>query len=107
MEEKEKYCSLLFRLCDNVFGAIKYDELQQFLPLNLDEISAKLVDNQFVVVVSGKFESSVYKEDNYFNNIDLLQRLVYRYNIKLKSENAVDKIEFQAKVLKLIKELNK
>lgn len=105
--EEDKYCGLLFRLCDNIFGAIKYDELQQFLPLNFDKISAKLVDKRFWVVVRGKYESSVYKEDNYFNNIDLLQRLVYRYNIKLKSENAVDKIEFQAKVLKLIKELNK
>lgn len=104
MEEKEKYFSLLYRLCENIHGAIKTDELLTYLPLNYNGITADICDKHFKVVINDKVQSALYAQDECFDNIDLLQRLVYKYRIALKSDNAVDKIEFQTKILKLIKE---
>lgn len=104
MEEKEKYFNLLYRLCENIHGAIKIDEILTYLPLSYNGIVANLCDGLFKVVINDKVQSTLYAKDGYFDNIDVLQRLVYKYRIALKSDNAVDKIEFQTKVCKLIKE---
>ena len=104
LKEKEKYLSLLYRFCENIHGAIKTDELLTYLPLNYDGITADICDKQFKIVINDKVQSTLFAQDGCFDNIDILQRLVYKYRIALKSDNAVDKIEFQTKVLKLIKE---
>ncbi len=104
MEEKEKFFSLLYRLSENIHGAIKMDELLTYLPLSYNGITAEICDKQFKTVINDKLQSMLYAQDGCFDNIDILQRLVYKYRITLKRDNAVDKIEFQTKVLKLIKE---
>lgn len=104
MEEKQKYFSLLDRLCENIHGAIKTGELLTYLPINYSGICATICDKQFNVVINDAVQSKVYEQDGCYENIAILQRLVYKYKIVLKSDNITEKLKFQTKVLKLIKE---
>lgn len=104
-KEQQRYCELLSRLCENIFGAISEEELQCYLPITYAGMNAGLSSGQFVVTLNGKYQSALQKRERYYENSDLLQRLVYAFGIRLKSENAVDKYAFRASVLKLIKEI--
>ena len=104
MKDKEKFYTLLNRLCENIHGAIKVDELSTYLPINYNRINVQINNGDLKFVVNEKFQSKLTPQDSCYDNMCILQRLVYKYKINLKSENAMDKIKFQIEILKLIKE---
>lgn len=104
MKDKEKFYMLLNRLCENIHGSIKIDELSIYLPINYDSINVQTINDNLEFVVDQKLQSKLTPQGSCYDNIDILQRLVYKYKINLRSGNAIDKIKFQTEILKLIKE---
>lgn len=105
--EEEKYISgnlrnLIRSCCLDIDGKTSREQIKNFLPIDQNFIKVWLEEDKMFFLIEQNISFFILERDGYFNNIDILKRLMFRFDIFLGGDKLFDRNIFQNNILKLL-----
>ena len=98
-----KLKKLIINLIDNIDGVTEYAMFEK--PKNYKQIKIEYADGKMFVTYDNKV-SYFFTHGKYFNNIDLLERIMFCFDIFLKGKQTIDIKNFKKQIVEFLKEKN-
>lgn len=92
---------LVINLIDNIDGVTEYALFEK--PKTYKDIKIEYIDGRIFVSYNGKV-SYFFTHGKYFNNLDLLERVMFCFNIKLEGKEPQDIRTFKKQIVEKLKE---
>lgn len=106
MEEK-KYIdgnlrSFIRLACLDIDGETPKAAFEGILPLDQNFVKVWIEGEMMFFEIEGELSFFILEKDGKFNNLDILKRVMIRYNVFLKGNGDVEKRAFQDTILMLL-----
>ena len=96
-----KLKTLIINLIDNIDGVTEYKLFEK--PANYKQIKIEYADGKMFVTHDGKV-SYFFTHGKYFNNIELLERIMFCLGVTLDGKEPADIRNFKKQIVELLKE---
>lgn len=90
----------LIILCTyNLKGITPKEKIEQYLPIQENDLSIYVQDNKIVFERKGKEIGEVWIEANTYSNLEILKLITWEYGIKYKNHNILELIKYRSNIV--------
>ncbi len=105
--EEEKYIqgnlrNLIRMTCLDLDGETSREEIEKVLPIDQNQIKVWLDGERMFFDIEGDISFFILERDGKFNNLEILKRVMLKFNIFLKGNGDLEKTIFQNDILMLL-----